>query len=121
MLLPLPQGLLVKYIGSLRTNTAAQTDERVRLTSEAIDGVLAAKMMGGWVGGWRSGGGPLGGPDRTLCRLTDSVSWTYSPLSVTGCPLRGLGCLGWSFGWGGVAYLLVWDPGLVSIASRWGP
>ena len=44
----LPQGLLVKYIGSLRTNTAAQTDERVRLTSEAIDGVLAAKMMGGW-------------------------------------------------------------------------
>lgn len=38
----------MRYIGQLRTNTAAQTDERVRLTSEAIDGVLAAKMMSEW-------------------------------------------------------------------------
>jgi hypothetical protein len=40
------QGVLVRYIGQLRANTAAQTDERVRLTGEAINGVLAAKMMG---------------------------------------------------------------------------
>lgn len=39
------QGGLARYIGQLRSNTAAQTDERVRLTSEAIEGVLAAKMM----------------------------------------------------------------------------
>ena len=40
------KGLLVRFIGQLRANTAAQTDERVRLTGEAIDGVLATKMMG---------------------------------------------------------------------------
>lgn len=41
-----PQGLLVRYIGRLRAGTAAQTDERVRLTGEVIGGVLAAKMLG---------------------------------------------------------------------------
>lgn len=46
-----PQGTLVRYIGRLRAATAAQTDERVRLTGEAINGVLAMKMLGGWVRG----------------------------------------------------------------------
>jgi hypothetical protein len=44
---PLPQGVLVRYIGGLRSATAAQTDERVRLTGEVISGVLATKMLGG--------------------------------------------------------------------------
>jgi hypothetical protein len=39
----------VKYIGGLRHNTAQQTDERVRLTSEAIHGILAAKMLCEWL------------------------------------------------------------------------
>ena len=46
---PLLQALLVRYIGALRGATAAQTDERVRLTSEVIGGILATKMLGGWV------------------------------------------------------------------------
>jgi hypothetical protein len=35
----------------MRAATAAQTDERVRLTSEVISGVLATKMLGGLA--WR--------------------------------------------------------------------
>lgn len=45
------QGALVRYIGRLRASTAAQTDERVRLTGEVVSGVLATKMLGGWMGG----------------------------------------------------------------------
>lgn len=37
------QGLLGRYIGSLRDAMATHTDERVRLESEAISGVLAMK------------------------------------------------------------------------------
>ena len=40
------QAMLVRYIGRLRASTAAQTDERVRLTGEVISGVLATKMLG---------------------------------------------------------------------------
>ncbi|KAL4420399.1 hypothetical protein ABPG75_010055 [Micractinium tetrahymenae] len=40
------QGVLVRYIGRLRAATAAQTDERVRLTGEVVSGVLATKMLG---------------------------------------------------------------------------
>lgn len=36
----------MRYIGRLRASTAAQTDERVRLTGEVISGVLATKMLG---------------------------------------------------------------------------
>lgn len=43
---PTPQAMLVRYIGRLRASTAAQTDERVRLTGEVISGVLATKMLG---------------------------------------------------------------------------
>ncbi|PRW21108.1 multidrug resistance-associated 1 isoform X3 [Chlorella sorokiniana] len=43
------QAMLVRYIGRLRASTAAQTDERVRLTGEVISGVLATKMLG-WEG-----------------------------------------------------------------------
>ena len=52
-----PQGLLVRYIGRLRASTAAQTDERVRLTGEVVGGVLATKMLGERVGGWGWGAG----------------------------------------------------------------
>ncbi len=51
-----PQGVLVRYIGRLRAATAAQTDERVRLTGEVVSGMLATKMLGGWVGGCRERG-----------------------------------------------------------------
>lgn len=47
------QGMLVRYIGRLRAATAAQTDERVRLTGEVVSGVLATKMLGEWVGARR--------------------------------------------------------------------
>ncbi|KAL4424666.1 hypothetical protein ABPG77_004473 [Micractinium sp. CCAP 211/92] len=40
------QGVLVRYIGRLRAATAAQTDERVRLTGEVVSGMLATKMLG---------------------------------------------------------------------------
>ena len=40
------QGVLVSYIGHIRTNTAKWTDERVRLAGEAISGCLAVKMLG---------------------------------------------------------------------------
>ena len=40
------QGILVSYIGHIRTNTAKWTDERVRLAGEAISGCLAVKMLG---------------------------------------------------------------------------
>lgn len=40
------QGILVSYIGDIRTNTARWTDERVRLAGEAISGCLAVKMLG---------------------------------------------------------------------------
>ncbi|RMZ52713.1 hypothetical protein APUTEX25_000832 [Auxenochlorella protothecoides] len=39
-------GLLGRRIVRLRHATALQTDERVKLTSEALSGVLAAKMLG---------------------------------------------------------------------------
>ena len=41
------QGILVSYIGKLRTNTTRWTDERVRLAGEAVSGCLAVKMLGG--------------------------------------------------------------------------
>lgn len=44
MLIPV-QSVLAKYIGSLRAAIAAQTDERVRLTGEAITGITAFKML----------------------------------------------------------------------------
>lgn len=44
MLIPM-QSVLAKYIGSLRAAIAAQTDERVRLTGEAITGITAFKML----------------------------------------------------------------------------
>jgi ATP-binding cassette subfamily C (CFTR/MRP) protein 4 len=46
LLLLIPaQAFLSRYIGRLRAATAAQTDERVRLTGEAISGILACKML----------------------------------------------------------------------------
>ena len=45
----------MSIIGRLRSATAAQTDERVRLMGETIGGMLAAKMLGGW-GGTRACG-----------------------------------------------------------------
>jgi hypothetical protein len=48
----------VRRIGRLRAGTAAQTDERVRLTGEIIGGVLATKMLGG-CSGWVGRGGRL--------------------------------------------------------------
>ena len=44
MLIPV-QSILAKYIGSLRRKIAAQTDERVRLTGEAINGITTFKML----------------------------------------------------------------------------
>ena len=44
LLIPV-QALLAKYIGYLRAATAATTDERVKLTGEAITGALAFKML----------------------------------------------------------------------------
>jgi ATP-binding cassette subfamily C (CFTR/MRP) protein 4 len=44
MLIPM-QSVLAKYIGSLRRRIAAQTDERVRLTGEAVNGITAFKML----------------------------------------------------------------------------
>lgn len=38
------QAVLGRYIGSLRDAMATHTDERVRLESEAISGVLAMKV-----------------------------------------------------------------------------
>lgn len=50
LLLLIPaQAMLARYIGHLRAATAAQTDERVRLTGEAISGILACKMLA-WEG-----------------------------------------------------------------------
>ena len=40
-----PPSRKVRYISGLRAATAVATDERVRLTSEAVGGVLAAKML----------------------------------------------------------------------------
>jgi len=46
LLLLIPaQAFLSRYIGRLRAATAAQADERVRLTGEAISGILACKML----------------------------------------------------------------------------
>lgn len=46
LLLLIPaQAFLSRYIGRLRAATAAQTDERVRLSGEAISGILACKML----------------------------------------------------------------------------
>ena len=46
LLLLIPaQAILARYIGHLRASTASETDERVRLTGEAISGILACKMM----------------------------------------------------------------------------
>eukprot|EP00887_Chlorella_sp_A99_P004200 scaffold15.g4200.t1 len=46
LLLLIPaQAVLVRYISHLRSSTAAQTDERVRLAGEALSGILAAKML----------------------------------------------------------------------------
>ena len=44
MLIPV-QSILAKYIGVLRGLIAAQTDERVKLTGEAITGITAYKML----------------------------------------------------------------------------
>ena len=44
MLIPV-QSVLAKYIGSLRRKIAGQTDERVRLTGEAINGITTFKML----------------------------------------------------------------------------
>lgn len=44
MLIPL-QSILAKYIGKLRGCTAKETDERVRLTGEAVTGICAFKML----------------------------------------------------------------------------
>lgn len=44
MLIPL-QSFLARYIGHLRSQIAKQTDERVRLTSEAINGITTFKML----------------------------------------------------------------------------
>lgn len=44
MLIPI-QSVLARYIGRLRAAIAAQTDERVRLTGEAITGITAFKML----------------------------------------------------------------------------
>ena len=57
------QGALVQFIGKLRSATATQTDERVRLMGETIGGMLAAKLLGGWVG-WGGVGGALACPRR---------------------------------------------------------
>eukprot|EP00879_Flechtneria_rotunda_P017481 GHRR01018328.1.p1 GENE.GHRR01018328.1~~GHRR01018328.1.p1 ORF type:complete len:1541 (+),score=583.94 GHRR01018328.1:446-5068(+) len=40
------QALLVRTVAGLRRNTAARTDERVRLTGEVVQGCLAMKMLG---------------------------------------------------------------------------
>eukprot|EP00878_Enallax_costatus_P014214 GHUV01014868.1.p1 GENE.GHUV01014868.1~~GHUV01014868.1.p1 ORF type:complete len:677 (+),score=122.01 GHUV01014868.1:181-2211(+) len=40
------QAALARTVARLRRNTAAQTDERVRLTGEVIQGCLAMKMLG---------------------------------------------------------------------------
>jgi hypothetical protein len=53
----------VRYIGRLRADTAAQTDERVRLTGEMVGGVLATKMLGEC----------LSSPSRWLWVMADSV------------------------------------------------
>jgi ABC-type multidrug transport system fused ATPase/permease subunit len=46
LLLLIPsQAMLARSIGSLRASTAEQTDQRVRLTGEAISGILACKML----------------------------------------------------------------------------
>lgn len=44
LLIPI-QAVMARYIGRLRGATAAATDDRVRLTSEAISGVLACKTL----------------------------------------------------------------------------
>ncbi|KAI8103833.1 hypothetical protein M9435_006360 [Picochlorum sp. BPE23] len=44
MLIPL-QSVLARYIGKLRASTAKETDERVRLTGEAISGITSFKML----------------------------------------------------------------------------
>eukprot|EP00889_Picochlorum_renovo_P005611 jgi/Picre1/32641/NNA_007987.t1 len=44
MLIPL-QSILARYIGKLRASTAKETDERVRLTGEAISGITSFKML----------------------------------------------------------------------------
>lgn len=44
MLIPV-QSFLARYIGRLRSKIARQTDERVRLTGEAINGITTFKML----------------------------------------------------------------------------
>lgn len=44
MLIPV-QSFLARYIGRLRSKIAKQTDERVRLTGEAINGITTFKML----------------------------------------------------------------------------
>lgn len=46
LLLLIPsQAMLARSIGNFRASTAEQTDQRVRLTGEAISGILACKML----------------------------------------------------------------------------
>lgn len=50
----------MRPVGKIRQNTAARTDERVRLASEAIQGSLAMKMLSWEVRGTYDGKWVLG-------------------------------------------------------------
>ncbi len=65
----------MRYIGSLRRDGAARTDERVRLTGEVIQGALAMKMLG-----WEE---PFSAAIRAIRK---QVGWACkSSIYCTGC------------------------------------
>lgn len=72
------QAALVRPVGKIRQNTAARTDERVRLASEAIQGSLAMKMLSWEVRGTTGGGtGQAGGGLRKLtCQQRSAGKWS---------------------------------------------
>ena len=91
LLLTMPvQAALARRISRVRAATAAATDARVRLASEAIGGVLAAKMLG-WEGPLLQRLAALRAAEaRQLRRMASiraanmALSWAVAPLSALG-------------------------------------
>lgn len=91
LLLLIPtQALLARRITRLRAAAAAATDARVRLTSEALNGVLAAKMLV-WEAPLLRALGALraaeAAPLRRMARIraaNQALSWAVAPLSALG-------------------------------------
>lgn len=91
LLLTVPaQAALSHHVARVRTETAAATDARVRLMSEAVNGVLAAKMLGwegdllGRLGALRAAEGRQLARSARIRASNMALSWAAAPLSALG-------------------------------------